>query len=713
MKSKCMKRILSFALALLLVLSFTGSLFTAAAAETVTVSNTIAGRLSSAAPANGVDSSTVHLTVTGKLNAADLTYLNTLTQLQHLDLSGARYNVSTFPRALQGLQNLRTVRLPSGIQFLAPRSLEGLARLEEIAVPDGVVHIRAEAFYNCTALKHVYLPDSVTTIGERAFMDCRQLLTIHMPANLSTILREAFHNCISLKWISIPKSVTSIGDSAFNSCPPEAAVFESSVPPQMGTNVFTPGQLLYVPLGSEEAYRDMLDSAPVIIQGAELFRIEISNNTAHSAYPAVSIAPADLPVPLTAITNTEPVYSFMAMDPANLSISNRQFTMPGQNVQIRYGIARNIEEVVSPRGLYLQEGSVISTTGLLKLMADIQSAEVFLDNGETDTLPLLAQTGATGEFTGWKLQKDEGYGWTDVEEQDTEELLSNAENAPFLRLIACVDPGDTGYVMPEPYLYIEVPLDLYSRDEHPLQLTEGNNDLYWDSDTQYSPTSYILRRMKISEPELTKEDFKTDLVFYLAAENYAEHIAGHMGAGGLKSLYGETDFSGFEDLEEDRSIRVFQLNPDDSDIALYKVGEGIVDYIEPCHSPFYGDYLVPEKAGGVKRLTERYKAVYAVQDGYSLYVASRAVKLRYMPGDTDGDLEITENDARRATLAGVNSFHPFVGIPGVTTAEEYQKYGESRLHMLDFNGDGAANAADGTLISQCARGQEFRLRWCR
>ena len=57
--------------------------------------------------------------------------------------------------------------------------------------------------------------------------------------SVTKILSRGFRNCGNIKSVYIPSSIVSIGDSTFDSCYALKQVkFESSVPPQMGYNVF-------------------------------------------------------------------------------------------------------------------------------------------------------------------------------------------------------------------------------------------------------------------------------------------------------------------------------------------------------------------------------------------------------------------------------------------------------------------------------------------
>ncbi len=91
-------------------------------------------------------------------------------------------------------------------------------RITEIVVEQGVRNIGHHAFEEYDKLKKVTIPASVVYIGKRAFDGCGELTDVTVSDGVRTIGDYAFFCCYNLEEITIPDSVTAIGESAFGSC---------------------------------------------------------------------------------------------------------------------------------------------------------------------------------------------------------------------------------------------------------------------------------------------------------------------------------------------------------------------------------------------------------------------------------------------------------------------------------------------------------------
>ena len=87
-------------------------------------------------------------------------------------------------------------------------------KIRKVTIPQGVTNICEDAFRWCGNLAEVSIPNSVTKIGEDAFAYCESLTEIQLPANLAEIGPDAFFWC-NLEEVTIPASMTKIGDRAF------------------------------------------------------------------------------------------------------------------------------------------------------------------------------------------------------------------------------------------------------------------------------------------------------------------------------------------------------------------------------------------------------------------------------------------------------------------------------------------------------------------
>lgn len=128
---------------------------------------------------------------------------------------------------------------------------------------NGIVKkIGAHAFEGWLLLNTMSIPNSVTAIEESAFSWCEVMTSINLPEGLVSIGELAFESCLTLPIITLPSMLTSIGKKAFNDCMNLTTVtFLSTVPPTIADDAFNGCSSLaniFVPAGSEEAYREAL-----------------------------------------------------------------------------------------------------------------------------------------------------------------------------------------------------------------------------------------------------------------------------------------------------------------------------------------------------------------------------------------------------------------------------------------------------------------------
>ncbi len=120
------------------------------------------------------------------------------------DYSGSETNL-TIPSEIDGI-------IVTSIGYSA---FEECKSLTSIDIPNSVTSIGERAFGYCESLASITIPNSVTSIGEDAFYVCESLKSIEIPNSVTSIGDHAFYCCESLTDITIPDSVTSIGYGAF------------------------------------------------------------------------------------------------------------------------------------------------------------------------------------------------------------------------------------------------------------------------------------------------------------------------------------------------------------------------------------------------------------------------------------------------------------------------------------------------------------------
>lgn len=119
-----------------------------------------------------------------------------------------------------------------------------------VSVPSQVKRIGASAFKDCSTITKVVIPDSVEVIGEAAFEDCRNLMQVEGGNYVREIRDRAFAGC-PIATVHIPASVEKIGLRAFDST-------DSNMSASSGVIVFDGNSLpkLSYEINSTKVYRD-------------------------------------------------------------------------------------------------------------------------------------------------------------------------------------------------------------------------------------------------------------------------------------------------------------------------------------------------------------------------------------------------------------------------------------------------------------------------
>ena len=94
------------------------------------------------------------------------------------------------------------------------------SRCEEIVsviIPEGIEFVSPSAFEHCTNLSSVKLPNSLKGIDYSAFESCKSLKSIDLPEGLTSIRDWVFAWCENLSSINFPKGAN-VGDGVFAGC---------------------------------------------------------------------------------------------------------------------------------------------------------------------------------------------------------------------------------------------------------------------------------------------------------------------------------------------------------------------------------------------------------------------------------------------------------------------------------------------------------------
>ncbi len=157
-------------------------------------------------------------------------------------------------RLFMDCEQLVSVTIPEGIEFISLLAFESCDSLERVYIPASVSKIEENAFFNCRSLKEITVEDNnkayksdggvlydtksnillcypanrdgdryevlfgTKRIGEGAFSNAKKLKEVILPHGLEEIGICAFSFATVLEYAEIPDTVTYIDSNAFNAC---------------------------------------------------------------------------------------------------------------------------------------------------------------------------------------------------------------------------------------------------------------------------------------------------------------------------------------------------------------------------------------------------------------------------------------------------------------------------------------------------------------
>jgi len=113
---------------------------------------------------------------------------------------------------------LETIEFPRTITNYEEYSFQGCKKLTSISIPSSMTSIKDGTFDNCQSLTSIVIPSKVTSIGKWAFQSCYSLSSVEMPNSVGQIYDSAFAGCKSLKSITLSSKLTSLNKKAFQNC---------------------------------------------------------------------------------------------------------------------------------------------------------------------------------------------------------------------------------------------------------------------------------------------------------------------------------------------------------------------------------------------------------------------------------------------------------------------------------------------------------------
>lgn len=138
--------------------------------------------------------------------------------------------------AFSNLNNIQTVIIPSGIDYIGQRAFDGCAFLRNVFILDSDLEIDNRAFQNC-GLTGLFLGSGLRKLGDRSFAGCSILQTLNLPNSLTGIGSGCFETCFELRgsnltgltdFLYLPINLKNLGARAFASCRIEEVRIPSS-----------------------------------------------------------------------------------------------------------------------------------------------------------------------------------------------------------------------------------------------------------------------------------------------------------------------------------------------------------------------------------------------------------------------------------------------------------------------------------------------------
>ena len=138
--------------------------------------------------------------------------------LQDVQFSDTDENLIIEKDAFANCQNLRTVKLPEGIQSIGDYCFCNCYNLTSITIPESLSSLGSESLSN-TSITEINMPEltNLTKISLKLFYNCSQLHTVTLCSSIEVIESEAFAYT-SIKTIRIPRQVRQIDNKCFSHC---------------------------------------------------------------------------------------------------------------------------------------------------------------------------------------------------------------------------------------------------------------------------------------------------------------------------------------------------------------------------------------------------------------------------------------------------------------------------------------------------------------
>ena len=210
--------------------------------------------------------------------------------------------------------------------------------LKNITMSDNVISIGILSFFNCSTLQDMELSKNIITIGYGAFASCVEWKNDIILEKIVSIGKVAFGNCRNVKEIVLGASLKEIGEMAFGDMHELKVVYNLNPTPivlelmiyDISFNIpfyFIPPPVMYVPVGSGNAYRNAVAWDVFVIEEKEYTNNEAVNSE------VVTITPANGGI---TINSVEPIQAYIYS--INGQVLFKKFFAGRLDIQLQRGI---------------------------------------------------------------------------------------------------------------------------------------------------------------------------------------------------------------------------------------------------------------------------------------------------------------------------------------------------------------------------------------
>lgn len=141
-------------------------------------------------------------------------------QLETVILPSTLKQIDDF--AFYGCENLKNLALENckNLEKIGKSAFEGCAALVKISIPALTTEIQAAAFLGCKKIEKVDFSENshLEILGSHAFKDCEGIKDLILPKALKYIGMSAFYGCRGLMHIVLPDELETIGEYVFWDC---------------------------------------------------------------------------------------------------------------------------------------------------------------------------------------------------------------------------------------------------------------------------------------------------------------------------------------------------------------------------------------------------------------------------------------------------------------------------------------------------------------